>query len=76
MNAEGKPKSTKVVFLDHGLTKILREMISGRTDSSLQAQFGISYNTWRKLNANMPIRASVAERLARRIQDPDRNKTE
>lgn len=43
-------------------------MVVGRTDASLQKQFGISYNTWRKLDRNLPIRPSVADRLIKRVQ--------
>jgi hypothetical protein len=32
------------------------------------AQFGISYNTWRKVIAGQPIRASLRERLLARIE--------
>lgn len=73
MNTERKRKAIKGVLLDHAIMTSLREMIAGRTDSSLQAQFGISYNTWRKLDANMPIRASVAERLIERVQSLESN---
>lgn len=31
------------------------------------AQFGISYNTWRKVKSGQAIRRSVAERLEHRI---------
>ncbi|MFG6283222.1 hypothetical protein [Sphingomonas sp. S6] len=39
----------------------------GRTDEALQPRFGISYNTWRKIAAGEPIRATVAARLIERI---------
>lgn len=40
----------------------------GRTDEALQPRFGISYNTWRKIAAGEPIRATVAARLIERIK--------
>ncbi|MGR6330037.1 hypothetical protein ACU5AX_13300 [Sphingomonas sp. XXL09] len=40
----------------------------GRTDETLQPRFGISYNTWRKIVAGEPIRATVAARLIDRIK--------
>ncbi len=33
------------------------------------AKLGISDNTWRKIRAGMPIRASVVERLCTRLSD-------
>lgn len=75
MNIEEKSKASNAVFLDQEIMSSLRELIAGRTDSSLQQQFGISYNTWRKLDANMPIRASVADRLVRRIQAIENTET-
>ncbi|MBT2186802.1 hypothetical protein KK488_07540 [Sphingobium sp. H33] len=41
--------------------------IGGRTDEALNSCFGISYNTWRKLAAGQPVRASVASRLIVRL---------
>ncbi|MCC2979457.1 MULTISPECIES: hypothetical protein [unclassified Sphingomonas] len=43
-----------------------REMI-GQTDELLMRQFGISYNTWRKVREGQPIRRSVADRLESRL---------
>ncbi|WP_414900167.1 hypothetical protein ACMT1E_10700 [Sphingomonas flavalba] len=40
---------------------------TGQTDETLQAQFGISYNTWRKLLSGQPIRRSLADRLEDRV---------
>jgi hypothetical protein len=44
-------------------------MVERRTAAALTAQFGISYNTWRKLIGGDPIRASVLERLQARLAD-------
>lgn len=38
-----------------------------QTDEALQREFGISYNTWRRIKAGQTIRASVAERLIKRL---------
>lgn len=38
-----------------------------RTGDALNASLGISYNTWRKLAAGEPVRASVADRLLARL---------
>ena len=43
-------------------------MVTYRTDAALGARFGISYNTWRKLIAGQPIRASLLSRLETRIR--------
>lgn len=50
--------------LDHMLTEI-----RGQTSDVLMTQYGISYNTWRKIRAGDPIRQSVAERLEQRVFD-------
>lgn len=47
----------------------------GRTDEALQPRFGISYNTWRKIAAGEPIRASVAARLIERIKAEEAHET-
>lgn len=38
-----------------------------RTDKGLGERFGISYGTWRKLVTGQPVRASLIERLERRV---------
>ncbi|NWK98980.1 hypothetical protein DM806_25615 [Sphingobium lactosutens] len=43
----------------------------GQTSDVLMMQFGISYNTWRKILAGDPIRDSVAQRLERRVLGND-----
>lgn len=48
--------------LDHMLTEM-----RGQTSDVLMMQYGISYNTWRKIRAGNPIRKSVAERLEQRV---------
>lgn len=38
-----------------------------KTDEGLQQAFGISYNTWRRIDRKEPIRSSVAHRLVARL---------
>lgn len=45
----------------------MKAMVTGRTDEALNARFGISYNTWRKLIAGQPVRASLLSRLEARL---------
>lgn len=42
-------------------------MVRGETDPVLMQQFGISYNTWRKIRSGNAIRWSLAERLETRL---------
>ena len=53
--------------VDPDIAARMASCIKGRTDEALNAQFGISYNTWRKIAANLPIRASLADRIERRL---------
>lgn len=45
----------------------MRRAVRGETDEILTEQFGISYNTWRKVRNGQAIRASVAERIEVRL---------
>lgn len=47
--------------------RMLRD-VRGETDAVLTEQFGISYNTWRKIRVGLPIRASVAARIETRLR--------
>lgn len=51
------------------LVRKMENLATARTKEALNAQFGISYNTWRKLLAGEPVRASLAERLVSRIAE-------
>lgn len=57
--------------VDPALIARLEATVDRRTDTALNAQFGISYNTWRKMIAGLPIRASVLNRLEARLQQDD-----
>jgi len=46
---------------------LMRARQTPQTDKALQREFGISYNTWRRIKAGEAIRTSVAERLIRRL---------
>lgn len=58
---------SKTVHLDEETILQMQRLATGRTDEALNARFGISYNTWRKLLAGQPIRPSLAVRLTGRI---------
>ncbi|EXS72060.1 hypothetical protein [Sphingobium sp. Ant17] len=55
------------VHLEEEMILQMQRLVAGRTDEALNARFGISYNTWRKLLAGQPIRPSLADRLKGRI---------
>jgi hypothetical protein len=54
---------------DLSLFERMAPLVVSQTDHSLAERFGISYNTWRKLKQGHPIRASLIERLERRVRD-------
>ena len=56
-----------MVPLPPEIVRYMRAECPGRTDEALQPRFGISYNTWRRIEQGAAVRASVAERLIRRI---------
>ncbi|HEX7855714.1 MAG TPA: hypothetical protein VF503_18675 [Sphingobium sp.] len=53
--------------VDPRLVARVKAMVTHRTDEALNARFGISYNTWRKLIAGQPVRASLLTRLEARL---------
>jgi hypothetical protein len=46
----------------------MRRDLRGETDETLTEQFGISYNTWRKIRSGQAIRASLAARIEDRLR--------
>lgn len=54
--------------VDPMIVNRMMAQLSGETDEALMRDFGISYNTWRKVRTGSPIRRSVAERLERRVR--------
>jgi len=62
----GRSKGCRDV--DPRLVQRMQAMVTLRTDEGLSARFGISYNTWRKLIAGEPVRASLLSRLEARVE--------
>lgn len=58
--------ASKVVPPD--IVERMRQESPKITEKSLQACFGISYNTWRRVMEMQPIRSSIAERLIHRVR--------
>lgn len=56
-----------LVHLSPETVKRMQSLVVGKTDEALNERFGISYNTWRKLTAGEPVRASLADRLLDRL---------
>lgn len=56
-----------MITLPPDVTAHLLANCPGRTDEALQPRFGISYNTWRKIEHGLGVRRSVAERLVQRV---------
>lgn len=54
--------------VDSAIVRRMIAQVSGQTDETLTRQFGISYNTWRKIRSGAAIRLSVADRLERRVR--------
>lgn len=54
--------------IDATLVRVMQSLATGRTDETLNARFGISYNSWCKIIAGQPLRASLADRLEQRIR--------
>jgi hypothetical protein len=54
--------------LDEVFVERLLQDCPGRTDEHLMERFGISYNTFRKIERGESIRASVALRLMEKLQ--------
>lgn len=57
----------KLVQLDPEAVALMQRHLDGLTDETLNARFGISYNTWRKIAARQGVRPSVAGRLMMRL---------
>ena len=57
-----------MVILPIDVVRKIRSLSVGKTDEILGQQFGISYNTWRKIDRGEPIRDSLAQRIMARVQ--------
>ena len=64
-SAVGPSKGCRDV--DLRLVRRMQAMVTHRTGEALNSRFGISYNTWRKLMAGQPVRASLLSRLEARL---------
>ncbi|MGE0773624.1 MAG: hypothetical protein AB7L36_01080, partial [Sphingomonadaceae bacterium] len=53
--------------LNLALVSEMQTQCMGQTGQILMAQFGISYNTWKKIRNGSPIRKSTAVRLVTRV---------
>lgn len=60
-------RAVSLVHLSPEIVERMQTLVAGRTDEALNQRFGISYNTWRKLTAGEPVRASLADRLLDRL---------
>jgi len=58
--------------LSPAIAGIMVATVKVRTKEALMAQFGISYNTWRKIEANEPLRSSLADRIEKRLRSTHR----
>lgn len=65
-SAGSPPKGQIVVSAE--IVEIMKVRVTGLTDAALNDRFGISYNTWRKLIAGLPVRQSLAQRLTQRVR--------
>ncbi|WP_034159522.1 hypothetical protein [Sphingomonas sp. ERG5] len=63
-----QPARASLRIVDAKVVTLMSAHLVGQTDEKLMPQFGISYNTWRKVRAGEPIRRSVAERLEQRLR--------
>jgi hypothetical protein len=66
MESRNAPR-TALRCVDPMIVNRMMAQLPGETDEALMREFGISYNTWRKVRTGSPIRRSVAERLERRL---------
>ncbi len=57
-----------MITLPTDVVEHLNAHCPARTDEALQPRFGISYNTWRKIERGEAIRGSVARRLIERAR--------
>jgi hypothetical protein len=58
-----------LIHLPDDIADYVLRSCPARTEEAVMSRFGISYNTFRKIERGEPIRASVAQRLLERIED-------
>ncbi|OJY68082.1 MAG: hypothetical protein BGP16_14510 [Sphingobium sp. 66-54] len=57
----------RMIILPPAVRDHMRASNAVRTDEGMRAMFGISYNTWKRIDGGDPIRASLASRLLSRM---------
>lgn len=55
-------------LIDDDIVAAMRRLVGSRTDECLNSRFGISYNSWRKILAGKPVRASLAARVEAKVR--------
>lgn len=68
MTSHSPAASPRLRAVEPAIAERMRRDVRGETDEVLTAQFGISYNTWRKVRSGQAIRASVATRIENRLR--------
>ena len=63
----GPNRNRRFKIVDSDMVSFMETVNFKKTDESLGEIFGISYNTWRKIARQEPVRYSLANRLERRI---------
>jgi hypothetical protein len=66
INQDPRPKSCRPI--DPQLIEQMRTMVRKKTGEGLAEQFGVGYDTWRKLIAGAPVRTSLVDRLEARLR--------
>ncbi|NML87996.1 MULTISPECIES: hypothetical protein [unclassified Sphingobium] len=64
-------KRSGLIVIGKDVVDRMLHLETGRTDEALNARFGISYNSWRKVIAGRPVRSSMAARLMQRVESID-----
>lgn len=67
-SAPAPRRAATMVQVSPDIVEAMRHLVVHRTDECLNARFGISYNSWRKIMAGGPIRASLAIRLEAKVR--------
>ena len=65
--SSGNRSSHSLRKVDPTIAKAMKSVVICQTDEGLSAQFGLSYNTWRKIRSGLPVRRSLAERVELRV---------
>ena len=68
MTIMARPSSVGLRPVEPAIADRMRRDLRGETDETLTEQFGISYNTWRKIRSGQAIRASLAARVEDRLR--------